>query len=277
MNQRDRMKFLVGILILSLTACSEPTIISNWQNSDISIDGNVNDWAGNLNYFDDEKAAIGVSNDNDYIYFCLTTSDNDNIMKILRTGFTVWLDPQSSDGKTIGIKYPIKSKINDVGDRRNQQLGKEKNNGDNLTKKIDQFNSDQNEILIVNEDKFPLNALPVANNDGLEVNINYAMHQFVYELKVPLANNNLSNVYTDVLPNEIVRVGFESGEVDKQEGSTGDGNMRNNGNENMQMGGRGGRGGGGRGGGGRGGNMGNMKNLMAPSEFWVEVKLSTEP
>lgn len=271
MDQRGRMKILVGILILSLTACSEPTIISNWQNAEISIDGNVNDWAGNLNYFEDEKAAIGVSNNNDYIYFCLTTSDNAKIMQILRTGFTIWLDPQSSDGKTIGIQYPIKNKFNGAGDRSKQPLEKEKNREDNLIKMIDQFKIEQNEILIVNEDKFPLNALPKVNNNGLEVNISYAMHQFVYELKVPLANNNLSNVFIDVLPNEIVRVGFASGEVDKPESRSSGNTMDAPGNEGTRKGGRGGNRGG-----GRANNMGNMKNMMEPSEFWIEVKLSKE-
>ncbi len=271
MKRRDRMKIGLGILLLSFVACSQPTINSNWRNTEISIDGNVNDWTGILNYFEDEKAAIGVSNDNDYIYFCLSTSDNAKIMKILRTGFTVWLDPQNSDGKTIGIQYPIKKIFSGAKDRSKQQFGKEENREDNLKKRIDQFKIEQNEILIVNEDKFPLNAIPIVNNNGLEVNINYEMHQFVYELKVPLANNNLSNVFIDVLPNEIIRVGFESGEVDKPEGRTRDSKMGSNSNEGMQMGGRGGNRGG-----GRANNMGNMKNMMEPSEFWIEVKLSKE-
>lgn len=270
MNRRNRMKIFLGILLISLAACSEPAINSNWQNEDISIDGNVNDWAGNLKYFEDEKAAIGVSNDNDFIYFCLTTSDNDKIMKILRTGFTIWLDPQSSDGKTIGIQYPIKKFSPGAIDRSKQKIGEEENREDNFSKRIDQFKIEQNEILIVNEDKFPLTALPIVNNSGLEVNINYSMHQFVYELKVPLANNKLSDVYTDVLPNELVRVGFESGEVDKPEERTRDSNMGDNSNEGMQMGGRGGNRGG-----NRGGRGGNVKSMMDPIEFWLEVKLST--
>ena len=271
MKRKDSLIFLVGVLLFSLAACSEPTLISNWQSSEIKIDGNTNDWAGALKYFEDEKAAIGVSNNNDYIYFCLATSDNAKIMRILRNGFTVWLDPQSSDGETIGIQFPIKRFSKSIIDRTRPGMKEEENSADNLKKMINKFKIDQNEILIVNEDKFPLSAFPLVNNAGIEVNINYEMHQFVYELKFPLANNTLDNFYIDVLPNEIVRVGFESGEINKPEVGDRD-NMSGSGNsDRMSSGGRGGKRGG-----GRSGNTDSMQKNTEPIEFYVEIKLAKE-
>ena len=117
MKQRGKTFFLIGTLLLGLSGCSEPTINSFWQTSEIKIDGSSNDWAGSLNYYEDEKVAIGVSNDNDFIYFCLATSDSDKIMRILRTGFTVWLDPKNSDGETFGVQYPIKRFDSEMMDR----------------------------------------------------------------------------------------------------------------------------------------------------------------
>ena len=95
-------------IIYLLSGCSNPIIESFWLEDNITIDGYKNDWKGSLKYYEDEKVAIAVSNDEKYMFLCLTTSDKSKIMKILGTGFTVWFDPQDSDGETIGIQYPIK-------------------------------------------------------------------------------------------------------------------------------------------------------------------------
>lgn len=268
MKQKSKMIFLIGTLLLILSACSEPAINSKWQNSEIKIDGNHNDWVGSLNYYEDEKVAIGVSNNNDFINFCLTTSDNEKIMRILRSGFTVWLDPESSDGETIGIQYPIKRFANPMMDRTRKEL-KDHDNGDDIIKNIiNKFKIEQNEILILNKNKFPLNAYPLENEIGIEVKVDYIMHQFIYELKVPLANTNQSIVYIDALPNEIIKVGFESGEIDEPDNKA-QNNMRGSKGEGMSAGGRGGKRGG-----GRSGEMRNVKKMMDPIEFWMEVKLA---
>ncbi len=258
---------LLVVFFFILQSCSDPAMESSWQNTTITIDGSKQDWLGSLKYFEDEKVAIGISNDNDFVYFCLATSDNSKIMKILRTGFTVWLDPQNSDGETIGFQYPIKRETAGMMDRSQRR----ENNDKNLKKMIEKFKAEQNEILIVNHDKFPLNAYPLENETGLEVKINYEMHQMVYELKVPLANNKLSNIYTDALPNELLNVGFESGEFERPEGGERGG---------MNMGGEPGDGRQGRGRGGmrrgRRPNKGNIQEMRNPIEFWMEVKLAAK-
>ena len=271
MKQKGKTVFLIGtLLIFGISGCSEPSINSLWQNSEIKIDGSSIDWAGSLNYYEDEKIAIGISNDNDFIYFCLATSDNDKIMRILRTGFTVWLDPQNSDGETIGIQYPIKRFDNEMMDGNRRDLKGQENIGDRLKNMISKFKVEQNEVLIVNQKNFPLNAYPLENETGLEVKIDYTMHQFVYELKIPLANNSQNPVYTDVLPNEKVSVGFETGAIDQPEKKSRS-NMEKSGGDGMSGGGRGGNRGG-----GRGGKMESVQNNMDPIEFWIEVKLANK-
>lgn len=268
-NMNSILKYTSYIFILVLIYnCSTPTLQSKLKDHVISVDGNRQEWEGELKYFKDEKVAIGISNDSNNVYFCLATSDNSKIMKILRSGFTIWLDPQNSDGKTLGIQYPIrkerKSDINGIsGNRKKNILG-----GFNAKKMIEKLEANQYEFLILNEDKFPLNAYPLKNDSGVEVRIGYEMNQLVYELKMPLANNKYSQIYTDALPNEILKVGFETGEFDRPErGERGNQGMRGQG---------GGMTGGGRGGmrGGQRPNMNNMQKMMEPLQFWIEVKLA---
>ena len=275
MKQNDKTFFLIGALLLILSGCSTPNINSFWQNSEIKIDGSSIDWAGSLNYYDDEKIALGISNDNDFLYFCLATSDNDKIMRILRSGFTVWLDPQNSDGETIGIQYPIKRSPNEMMNMNRRDLKGQENKGDILKNMINKFKVEQNEVLIVNQKNFPLNAYPLENETGLEAKIDYTMHQLVYELKIPLANNNQGLVYTDVLPNEKLSFGFETGAIDQPENKSRS-NMEMSGGDGMSSGGRGGNRGGGTRGGGRGGKMQDVQNNMDPIEFWIEVKLANK-
>ena len=245
---------------------------SFWKDREITVDGNKKDWEGSLKYFEDEKAAISISNDSNYIYFCLATSDRSKIMKIMSTGLTVWLDPQDSDGKTIGIQYPIKRERAEFGELPIRDKNKPDNENDRFKNMIEKFKVEQNEVLIMNEDKFPMNVYPLKNQTGLEVGINFEMNQLVYELKVPISNNNIINV--DVLPNENLKVGFETGEFEKPENGKGNG-MRAEGGMpggDEMSGGR-------RGGGMKGGNRpekSNMSERMNPIEFWINVKLAAK-
>lgn len=263
------------IALICLVSCADPALESMWRNKEIVIDGNKNEWQGDLKYFEDEKVAIGITNDDEFVYFCLATSDEKKIAQIMRKGLIVWLDPLSSDGETIGIQYPLKA-----GGERNGEKGlmkghPESDNGDHISKMIERLKIEQNEVQIVNENKNPINSFPIKSMTGLDLRMDYAMSQLVYELRVPLADNNKGNVFTDVLPNEIVKVGFESGQNEKAEKKE-RGSMEQDGGS--PSGGRqgGGRSGGGPGGQRGGGNMGGMTESQTNIEFWMEVKLAKD-
>jgi hypothetical protein len=282
-------KFIPFTFFLFLfVSCGETTLNSIWREKEIIIDGSRADWEGSLHYFEDEKAAIGIMNDDNYIYFCLTTADRSKIMKILRNGFTIWLDPQNSDGETLGIQYPIKKEMSS-GNNEMMQSERKFEPGDRNSNRdeekisemmIERFKTEQNEILIVNEDNYPLNAVKLHNEDGLEASINFESNQLVYELRVPIGNNKKSYIYTDVLPNEDLKVKFESGEMKKPqfdgeqgEGRKGGGMRPPEGADEDGMSNSGNR---------RGGamgdrlNRGNMKDMMTPIDFSIIVKLAEE-
>ncbi len=260
---------LSSLIVFTLYNCSEPEMHSSWKDMDITIDGSRKEWGEKLKYFEDEQVAIGISNDANNIYFCLATSDESKILKIMRTGFTVWLDPQDSDGKTIGIQYPIRRGRQEVGEKVLQDNKQSNKSGENIEKRIEKFRIEQNELLIVNEDNFPLNAYPLENNTGLEVKIGYELHQFVYELKVPLSNNKISTVYTDALPTETIKVGFESGEFVKPEQGDRSSMGMSDGQPSSSRG-KGMRGGANR------NNMGDRQEMMKQLKFSINVKLSSK-
>ncbi|MCB0729711.1 MAG: hypothetical protein KDC88_01655 [Ignavibacteriae bacterium] len=259
--------FIITFLII--IGCSEIEIKSNWTENKILIDGNRNDWQNNIEYSKEEKVGIGISNDNEYLYLCLATVDNNKIMKILNNGFTVWFDPQDSDGKTIGIQYPIKkiplnNKVEEFRKRNNQENNNENNNENT---RLDKFLIDQNELLIVNEDNFPLNAYPLVNSANIEVKIDFDLNQLVYELKIPIKNKSENNFLVDVLPGENIKIGFASGEFEKPD-FTGRPNI-----DNENPSGRSGLGGKGRMGNAEH-NQRNFADRKEKLEFWINAVLS---
>lgn len=262
---KQKFLYYLSIILISITGCSGPAIISSWQNDEIKIDGSRQDWNGVLSFIEDEQVAVAMKNDDNYLYLCLTTSDRSKIMNIMQMGFTVWLDPLDSDGQTIGVQYPVKR---EKEPRPNMQTGdnKDESRGDlNNEKMFNNLKNRQNEILIVNEDNFPLTAIPTKNIEGIEAEVGSEMNQFIYELKVPLTNNKMSTLFVDALPGEKIKVTFETGEIQKPERN--DSEMR--GNSVSGMTGRGGRGGR-----MRGGGQDRMKETNDPIDFNVEVKLS---
>ncbi len=214
--------FLSSVIItavissLFLTNCGTTEIISKWQTNEITVDGSQVDWESKLKFIEEEEIAIGISNNENNLFICLSTTDVFKMTKLLRMGFTVWLEPVSGDGEVIGIQYPIKSDGLSPGVMRpgaGNEIGQEV-----MEQLIQKFKTEQHEFLIVNEDKFPLNAYPVSNETGFQVRIGIEMRQLVYELKIPLANNNSAPVNVDALPGEILSIGFESGEIDALSG-----------------------------------------------------------
>lgn len=263
--KRKAVEFFI-VLTTVLVGCSGPTFVSSWNDSAITIDGSRKEWGEQIHYLEDEKIAFSVKNDDDFLYLFIATADRERIMQIMSTGLTVWFDPQNSDGRTFGIQYPIR-RMQDPGSERNvRDMSKESNGKNKIKKRLENFKSTQNEILIVNEDNFPLNAIPLKTEGGVKAEIGIEMEQLVYELRVPLANSH-NQIFADALPNEEIKLTFESGEIERPE--RGEGMARNPGME-MSGGRRGGMRGGNRGG------IGNMPQRMDPINFEVNISLSSK-
>lgn len=212
------LSILTAALILC-SGCGDEEINSAWTQSAIAIDGNQSDWEGKLHYLSDQQAAIGIANDNDYLYLCLATNDTAKMFQFFSAGFTVWLESKNSNEK-IGIQYPMRT-----GEmRRMVQSGNPRIEGERPDAKVrlNEFKAQQTEIGIVNEDNFPLTVYSLTNELGLNVDLNFEIGLLVYEMKVPLKIDLYGGHNLKSGPGDNLTIGFESGDFQRPNISEGE-------------------------------------------------------
>ncbi len=192
---------------LFLFGCSSTTeLTSTPVPGNIVINGDASDWGTSLKYLPDEKVAVGVSNDNDYLYLCLAANDMSKVMPMFAGGFTVWLENENKNGSTIGIKYPLHNIVNESRIMLNPGEFEERGRGMMISKLI----KNQDEIRILNEDNFPLTVISVSDSSGLTARLGYKNDQFIYELRVPLKVNEQNKYGINADPGEKLLIKFET-------------------------------------------------------------------
>ncbi len=253
----------VFIFTLLMTGCSSTVeLISTPVPGRININGDASDWGTNLKYIPDEKAAIGISNDQNYFYLCLTTSDMSKVMPMFVGGFTVWLEDESNGDEVIGVKYPLHNIVNESRIMVNPGEFREKGRGMMISKLI----KSQDEIRILNKDNYPLTVISTSDSSGLKAAIGYNNDQFIYELRVPLKVDDQNKYGINAGPGDKLLVKLETEKPDRGNfgGRENGGGMR-----------PGGEMGGGYPGRGRGmGREGGGRNPFEPFDFSVEVTLN---
>jgi len=264
--------FLLTVLLLPviLNSCGDEEINSTWKTNPIIIDGKQTDWEGKTNYFSDYNAAVGVENDNDYLYLCLAVNDTNKVFQLFTRGFTIWIDPHNGEEK-LGINYPIGA-INsgDFMPPVNEQPGN-MNRGRDFSKRLQELKLTQNEIRIINTDNFPLTSYYLNDTSVVHLDIGTQMGLFVYELKIPLSKNITSKHNFNLKPGDELNIGFESGDIDRQNFKNG-GFRMDNGNTppGGGMGGRGDRMPPGN------GQWGQRQHEFQKIDFEIAVKLAKE-
>ncbi len=280
--------FAFSVLIFLAGCGSSKEMMSTYQSGDIKIDGDISDWGKSIQRIPDNSFSLGFKNDDKFLYISLTTEDRSKIFQMFRAGFIVWLEPESGDYKTFGIKYPLPGEQNDMpqmqdmngeginreGDRRESMNGegmdRERMPRENMFEKM---LITQNEFEIVNKDKYPLIALPLVNKDGIEAKLAFHREQFVYELKIPLAGNKQYSFVAGALPGDKLKIKFETEQLERPKMNEDRGGMRMSGEEPGE----------GEMGGGRGGRRegmrsgGRLSGRTAPLNYTVELNLVSQP
>ena len=222
-NKSDiiRKVLLPVLIIFTVTACSSVKYISSWNDNNITVDGDQSDWTNKLKYIEDERAAVGVFNDDNNLYLCLTTDDRGKIMQILNLGMTLWIRPDKDNEKTFGIRYPLIPDDFDLRDMRRRQ--KNDSDADYLKKMLKGYQEKQNELQIVNEDNYSLYAYPVSNTSGINIKLGESMRQLVYEISIPISGNSKSEFSVDLFPGDNLTIGFETNEFQRTGAGRGSG------------------------------------------------------
>lgn len=196
--------------LLTISCSSSDTLISNWDNNNVIIDGSSEEWLKDLKHDSDNKIAYGFKNDSEFLYMCIVFDEPSKLL-LMRAGAIVWFEGED-DSKTFGIKYPLR-KLSD--DRNEQNINRELLNRENPNERIQKYFKNQNELSIVNNEKYPLGQFPIKmNKEGIQLQIGFYQERFVYELRIPLRNNNQYLYCVDADAGEKIVVKFETEEID---------------------------------------------------------------
>jgi hypothetical protein len=190
-------------------------------------------------------------------------------MQMLRNGFITWFIPASGSDNTFGIKYPLPNK--NIPREQMQNMGREMMQQGGLDKIAEMMIERQNEIQILNSEKYSLSLLPVENKDGIKAKLGYSEGKFVYELQVPLAVHEDFAFQIAAMPGDDFQVKFETEQAENATpGRSGGGAMSGGGGGQM--------GGGGMGGMRQGAGGGNMQRFQMPEplNFSTSVKLAAK-
>jgi hypothetical protein len=269
---------IVTSALLLVAGCGPIELESQWRDVDVAIDGVNTEWDSNTVYIEDPGVVVGMSNDDDFVYLCLMTSNRKVQKQVMASGFIVWLDSENNKNRDFGIRFPL-------GVQGAGSSPPDTESPRNVDSELADFNKIFEEHLATN-DEFEIigpvgmgvRRLQASEAQGVEVKIGFLRGGLVYELKVPIGNRNADHFYTvDSKPGGTIGVCLESPEIEPGE-LRGRGGGMGRGPGAPPGGGRGGMGGGGKFG-GRGGGPGGPrpeKSFERPESFviWVTVQLA---
>jgi hypothetical protein len=219
-----RIAITVSVLACAvyMMGCSSAAhLISDWKNTEITIDGKQNDWEGSLYDFKKENLTIGIRNDADNLYLCFISYDQGIKHQIMNRGFTIWFDPGGGTNEIYGIKFPIGHQKRDKSIdmyNDNRQFKMSEDASDNILNgefgvsenmpppplpgNIDSMSSygfakiDSRMPVILGNARFEMQFLGPNENDvqqtttlelkSAAIQINMTQKTFIYELKLPL-------------------------------------------------------------------------------------------
>jgi hypothetical protein len=165
---------LTGIL------SSQAQLNSRWVAQPVVADGISNDWNHELNFYDAKtKLLYAVANDSNNLYLCFQEPDQMNQMKIMRAGMTVRLTTKGKNKNDVAITFPQKSQEmvkrseSESGQRPDMNQVKEKFLLENTVMSVQGFTT-------------PDGIIPIRNNNGLNVSINWdSTGRMNYEVAIP--------------------------------------------------------------------------------------------
>jgi hypothetical protein len=235
MKIKSYVKVLASIcfstLLFLITGCSaQNQALSNWAANKISVDGEISDWSGIIKKEEGKNYSLGISNDDKFFYLSIATDNRMTMMQMLRNGITIWIRPYGYETDVFGIKYPI-AKQTDLAELRG--VNRDMMNPANLENLFKSFLEKQNELEIINPEKYPLAALPIANNMGIKAKLGYGNQIFTYELQIPLMVTDDHQFALGALPGEDfgVRIEVDEFKIGGTGGGMGQGGgMRQGGN-----------------------------------------------
>lgn len=220
-------RFLRILLLLtgfiSISCSSSQQVTSQQNNGEIKIDGDHSDWK-QLNNMKGENISFGFSNDASNLYISMITNDRAKMMKIMRGGLEVWINPGNSDDK-IGIRFPEQPDPAEMMEQfKNQRMNESPNpqnqnpemmEGKEMDLGMTAFLLQQKELYVIDEDGKVLKSYPI-NSNSYQVSLKVDKNNMCYELKVPFGAKPLLNFNAKDIAEAKISVEFISGEIESE-------------------------------------------------------------
>jgi len=214
-----------------LAGCgSTADMSSTWNNNPVTIDGDANEWGSGLTNVKDTKLFVGIQNDQDFMYLCLTSPDRQFRRQLVGMGLTVWFE--SEGGHRVGVLYPIGM----LGQGRQPLTSPDESpGGDERERIVEQTLSD---LEILGSGKDDKNLFSIVQSPGISVKVGGSQGSSVYELKVPLRKSNEHPYAIEASEASTVKISIETGkfELGSRLGGMGEG-MREGSGEGRPRGG----------------------------------------
>ena len=265
-----------GLLTLVLLITMSCTKLPLYQSKNI-LDKETN----KLRYYDaDGKIMYDVFNDDKNVYVKMQTSDFIAQVKILRLGFTLWLDKDGKKSRDKGIVFPQKQSWNSLGRSKDGRSSQQQNQTSEKQKQQmkqlqEQFRASPKNMVLVGMDE--KGSRTIVNSEmeksDIQVSISFSVDNTLhYEAIIPIKKIFIETRLSD----SVFSIGFESGYAELgNSGMPSEGGTRSGGRGSGM--GRGGMAGGAKGGGGRpDGNKAQNDSrsaLSEPIKIWFKIKL----
>jgi hypothetical protein len=208
---------IIGILLLLLIqGCKrDAEIMSLWRAQEIIVDGDGSEWQDNVYYINEKSVSIGAKNDSTDLYLLLQTTDPRIKQLIMRNGLTVWINAEGKKKKSFGIRYPLG--LNERLHFRSYDIPgyRDRDEADLLR---DQFIKMLAEIELTGPGDDEINKFSKLNPYGIAVGITDTSGSMIYELKIPMVATTGSDYQLGDAPGDVIRVGFETGAIERPEG-----------------------------------------------------------
>jgi|GEM_PF-6286545 len=256
-------------LLLALVSCkSALSLNSGAADQQIDVDGSEVEWLNDLQPIAEENFAIGILNDDENLYVSLVTADVRVRSKIMALGMTVWLDPSGGTGKSLGIRFPLG--IIDAGLPFDPFTMLEQ------PEFVEQlFNESLTELEIVRDRDEDTKRWLRSEIPGLELAASSKQGTLVYEMKIPLHNEELG-YSLDAASAQQIGIGLETPRFKREEIER----LREQPSASTQGGGYGQYGSGGSGFGGSQTDVGgpiptdrSLLEVTSPTKFWATFSL----
>lgn len=249
---------------LTVAGCGTSlTLTSQWADPATKVDGSSSDWNDFPTRIAGPDVYVGVKNDSESLYLCLTTASRSTQFQMLALGTTVWLDPEGKKNKTLGIRFPVPG-LSPA--RRFPASGSAEDTRRSIERLI---TAAQNQFEIIGPNPEHRKKYSTSGSTGIDVHLGYDEGTLIYEMKIPL-------IPTPQLPHTIGVNRAKPFTLGLETGDFADAMRAQMGVEGAPAGG-GGRGGrGGRGGGG--GAAPGIAGAGAPEglKHWLTVHLQAD-